>query len=111
MNEVLDALFVGMFGIHLTTVYALIAFALGIAIVVFLLQNRKYKKSAYYSITRLPYLSVRLNFGRYGEYLIYKNLVQYEKDGSKFLFNTYIPKKAKAEKNTFTTRFGKIALT
>ena len=64
-----------------------------IVIIVFLVKtNKEYKESSYYQITKLPYLSVRYNAGRYGEYLIYKNLKHMESDGSKFLFNLYIPK-------------------
>jgi len=55
-------------------------------------KNKEYKGSAYYQVTRLPYLSVRYNTGRYGEYLTYKYLKQMEINGAKFLFNVYIPK-------------------
>ena len=51
-----------------------------------------YKKSSYYKILKHPYLSVRYNIGRYGEYLTYKHLKNLEADGAKFLFNIYIPK-------------------
>ncbi len=51
-----------------------------------------YKSGTYFQITKLPYISVRNNLGRYGEYLTYKYLRKYEKDGAKFLFNIYIPK-------------------
>lgn len=54
--------------------------------------NKEYKGSSYYKITKLPYLSVRLNIGRYGEYLTYKYLKDFESNGAKFLFNVYIPK-------------------
>ena len=53
---------------------------------------RKYRKSAYYQITKNSYLSVLLDKGKYGEYLTYKYLKHLEADGAKFLFNTYIPK-------------------
>ena len=52
----------------------------------------KYRKGAYYQVTKLPYISVRNDTGRYGEYLIYKHLKDFEKIGAKFLFNVYIPK-------------------
>ncbi len=55
-------------------------------------KNKKYKNSAYYQITKLPYCSVRYNKGSYGEYLTYKYLKKFEASGAKFLFNIYIPK-------------------
>ncbi len=53
---------------------------------------REYKASSYYKITRSSIFSVRHNKGKYGEYLTYKYLKEYEAKGAKFLFNTYIPK-------------------
>ena len=53
--------------------------------------NKEYKSSAYYQITKSPYLSVHFNKGKYGEYLIYTLLRDFEKKGARFLFNIYIP--------------------
>lgn len=53
---------------------------------------RDYKASAYYEQTKTPYLIVRTDKGKFGEYLTYSRLKDYEKDGGKFLFNVYIPK-------------------
>jgi hypothetical protein len=55
-------------------------------------KDRQYKKSAYYQITKNPYLFMRFDKGKYGEYLIYKTLRDFEKSGAKLLFNLYIPK-------------------
>ena len=66
--------------------------AIIIILIVLFCLNKKYKKSSYYQITKYPYLSVRYNTGRYGEYLTYKNLKHMETSGAKFLFNVYIPK-------------------
>lgn len=63
-----------------------------IIIVVLVKKNRDYKIGAYYQITKLPYHSVKHNTGRYGEYLTYKCLKNFEVNGAKFLFNVYIPK-------------------
>ena len=64
-----------------------------VTVVIILIYNYKqYKKGAYYRITKKPYLSVKFDLGRYGEYLIYKSLRCFENNGAKFLFNTYIPK-------------------
>lgn len=60
--------------------------------IVLIVQEFFHRKTAYYQVTKTPYLFVRLNLGRYGEYLTYKNLRYYEKEGAKFLFNLYIPK-------------------
>lgn len=51
-----------------------------------------HRQSTYYKITHVPYLRTRTDVGRNGEYLTYRHLRQYEKDGGKFLFNIYIPK-------------------
>lgn len=60
--------------------------------VVLVKKNKEYKKGAYYQITKLPYHYVKHNIGRYGEYLTYKYLKEFETQGAKFLFNIYIPK-------------------
>ena len=63
------------------------------AAVVYLIWNSKcYKTWAYYRITGLPYWTVRKDIGRYGEYLTYKCLRRFEKQGARFLMNVYIPK-------------------
>ena len=51
-----------------------------------------YRRTDYYKSTKNPYLTVRFDAGRMGEYLIYKYLRDYEKDGAKFLYNCYLPK-------------------
>lgn len=51
-----------------------------------------YRQSTYYKITHIPYFRTRMDVGRNGEYLTYRHLRRYEKDGGKFLFNIYIPK-------------------
>ena len=59
----------------------------------YLIKNSQYKKTSYYKVTNTPLLALRGNVGKYGEYLIYKKLRNYEtKLGAKFLFNVYIPK-------------------
>ncbi|KKP40246.1 MAG: NERD domain-containing protein [Candidatus Peregrinibacteria bacterium GW2011_GWC2_33_13] len=63
-----------------------------IVIFILLYKNKQYKKSAYYQITKNPYLSVKKDLGKYGEYLTYKCLRHFENNGGKFLFNIYIPK-------------------
>lgn len=63
-----------------------------VPIIVVISQRRQYKKSSYYKITKNPYSSVKYDKGRYGEYLTYKNLKRFERNGGKFLFNVYIPK-------------------
>ena len=63
-----------------------------IIIIVLIKKDKEYKNGAYYQITKHPYFSVKHNTGRYGEYLTYKYLKQFETNGAKFLFNIYIPK-------------------
>lgn len=51
-----------------------------------------YYRSNYYKDTHYKFLKVYLDNGLKGEYLTYKALSKYEKDGAKFLHNCYIPK-------------------
>lgn len=53
---------------------------------------QQYKKTTYYKATGNSYLAVRFDTGLYGEYLTYKGLCRYEKEGAKFLFNCYLPR-------------------
>lgn len=62
-------------------------------LLLFLIRNNEYKKTSYYKSTRNQLLPVMFDKGKYGEYLTYKYLKEYEKSGAKFLFNAYIPKK------------------
>jgi hypothetical protein len=55
-----------------------------------LLQVIRYRRSAYFSVTKKSFLG--LDVGSYGEYLVYKRLVGFEKRGGRLLFNLYIPK-------------------
>lgn len=63
-----------------------------LAIVALFLWNKEYQKGAYYQFTKNSYFSMRSDLGKYGEYLIYKQLKHLERMGGKFLFNLYIPK-------------------
>lgn len=54
--------------------------------------NIDYKKSTYYQITKIPYGSLKNDTGHYGEFLTYNALKYLEGNGSKFLFNVYLPK-------------------
>lgn len=66
---------------------------LAVIVIIFLVKkNKEYKNCAYYQITKNPYLIVRYDIGKYGEYLTYKHLKNFETTGAKFLFNLYIPK-------------------
>lgn len=84
------------------------------AIIIIVIENEKNKKieldkyhqSTYYLSTHLPLNFVTHNKGRYGEYMIFKNLQMYEKYGARFLFNCYIPKN-----NDQTTEIDVILLT
>ena len=50
-----------------------------------------YQNGSYYAITHIPYESRHNNKGTYGEYLVYDQLRHKESQGTKFLFNVYIP--------------------
>lgn len=64
-----------------------------IPIIVYYFKNKKYKEGTYYKITKIGFLDVSRNTGRYGEYLTYKYLKKFEEQGARFLFNLYVPKK------------------
>lgn len=53
---------------------------------------KNFEDSTYYSVTRNTYQNTITDKGRYGEYLVYKRLMSYEKEGARFFFNCYIPK-------------------
>lgn len=52
-----------------------------------------YWESSYRRLTGESFLAVWTDKGKYGEYLTYDALKEFEKEGAKFLFNLYIPKK------------------
>lgn len=58
-------------------------------------QKRKndFEQTSYFKITHKSLDKIEADKGREGEYLIYKNLAEYEKKGAKLLFNCYIPTK------------------
>lgn len=56
-------------------------------------KNKEYTKTTYYKSTKIPLSQLKQDAGRYGEYLIYKELQWLEQYGARFLFNAYIPKK------------------
>lgn len=55
-------------------------------------QNEMFKKTIYHKMTKYSFASTVHDLGRYGEYLTYKKLKDYEDMGGKFLFNCYLPK-------------------
>lgn len=59
----------------------------------FIYRNKQYKKTSYYQVTKQPYILLKYNKGRYGEYLIYNAIKNFETRGAKFLFNIYVPTK------------------
>lgn len=95
MVEFISAIFKGFFSGVAAGVSGILPY-FAVLVVVFaifaLIHEIYYRKGSYYGVTKLPFISVRSDLGRYGEYLIYKNLKSYEKMGARFLFNVYIPK-------------------
>lgn len=55
-------------------------------------EKNKYYESAYFFAKRDSYTEVINDTGKYGEYLIYDYLKDYQKSDGKFLFNCYIPR-------------------
>lgn len=60
-------------------------------------KGNPYYSSSYYKSTHLPYEKMKKDKGRYGEFLIYEELKETEKEGAKFLFNCYLGKEKKTE--------------
>lgn len=58
----------------------------------FLSRKRRYKRTSYYRMTKIPYRTVLEDKGRFGEYQIYRRLSFYERKGAGLLFNCYLPK-------------------
>ena len=56
-------------------------------------QLQEYYMSDYYKCTGLSLQQVYADDGKRGEFQIYRRLKYLERDGAKFLFNVYIPKK------------------
>ena len=73
-------------------IYVMFGVVVILCIIAYALNVWQYKKTAYYQITGYSYLSMRLDIGRYGEYLTYRCLRPYESKGAKFLFNCYLPR-------------------
>ncbi len=78
--------------VELIALIAILPLIVIIPIVVFIKRDEEYKGGAYYQSSKQSYISVALNTGKYGEYLIYEHLKKFEENGAKFLFNVYIPK-------------------
>ena len=76
-----------LIGMVLIFVFCIVA-----CVAVFVAIISEYKKTTYYKDTGKGYFEVRGDLGSYGEYLTYKKLRTFEKDGAKFLFNIYLPK-------------------
>jgi hypothetical protein len=71
----------------------IILFILVVYLCYLIAQIYSYGKSTYAILTKNSYFKTCLDKGLYGEYLTFKRLKTYEKDGAKFLFNCYLPKK------------------
>ncbi len=65
---------------------------IGIIAIVIIAKMICYYNTTYYNLTKNSFWCTHTDTGKYGEYLTYKNLKNYEKSGGRFLFNIYIPK-------------------
>ena len=75
------------------TVYLMmIAAPVAAAAILYVFQVLRYKKTSYYRVTHTPYLKMRRDPGRFGEYETYRLLRPLERKGARFLFNVYLPK-------------------
>lgn len=71
---------------------AIFLFSLAVLAIRVLVIAIPYWKSTYYNSTHKSFKLILFDKGAYGEYLIYKYLRKFEKNGAKFLFNCYILK-------------------
>lgn len=72
--------------------YGMLGVAVILCLIAYGISVWLYKKTDYYQVTGYSYLFMRLDLGRYGEYLTYRCLRSYENKGAKFLFNCYLPR-------------------
>lgn len=63
-----------------------------IPVIIVLADAKKYNKSTYHKMTGTSYSYIRRDKGAIGEYAIYHKLAFLETQGSRFLFNVYLPK-------------------
>lgn len=92
MLELFVQLFKAVLQLFLALLNPIFLIPLIIVIFVYAKRIKDYKAGSYYQVTKAPYFSVRRDLGKWGEYLTYKYLKEFENDGAKFLFNVYIPK-------------------
>ena len=90
--QVLQQLFLSLWQMIRMLLHPVFLIPLIICGLIFLKNYLDYKKGTYYQVTKLPYLAVLWDKGRYGEFLTYKYLKRWEEKGAKFLFNVYVPK-------------------
>lgn len=93
MLEQLEVLIKCIFELILLILNPIFSIPIFICIYIYHTKVKEYKEETYYKITKVSYFNVRHNAWKYGEYLIYKYLKDFENQGAKFLFNIYIPKK------------------
>ena len=75
-------------------------------IIIRIVKEIRYKQSYYYTFTQTPYSKLKKDDGQYGEYLVWKELSAFDKNGAQFFFNVYIPKE-----NEETTELDIVMLT
>lgn len=90
--NIVKSLIYAVFGKFTPLVFAIIIAGIVLGICIIIKEYKVYKKGTYYQDTKLPYLHVKFDLGRNGEYMTYRHLKSYENNGAKFLFNVYIPK-------------------
>lgn len=92
MNQILHQLLISFVQMIMSLLNPAFLILLAIILFIYILENKKYKEGTYYQLTHIPLFFLRRDLGKYGEYLTYKELRHFEKEGAKFLFNVYIPK-------------------
>ena len=70
----------------------LISILILLMILIFILNLFIFKQGTYAKMTGNSFLETIFDAGKNGEYLTYNNLKLYERNGGKFLFNSYLPK-------------------
>ena len=102
MNELYEFILLvvkTIFTAMLPLLILLIAFLLT-NLVVLIVRIRLYKSSEYYAATKIPYLRMKNDTGKSGEYQTYKKLKSLG-GNRKFLFNCYLPVKDEYTRKDF----------
>lgn len=92
MNTFTDTLRASLMPLYI--LLGIIVFVMiAVGVVLFIIRKKEYEKSTYYHEKKIKYIKLLFSKGDHGEYLLFKNLRKFEKDGAKYIFGAYLPAK------------------